>query len=527
MFVSLSFDRKGFSWRKAEDGWVPIFATCDSVSGGQPLRWLKDLLFHAVALELALLEFTMRSATRIVLLSFSLMHVALATTFHPNCTVPPPGSNYVAGPNVRSSLDIFWSALYTIFVCTWAVQHLNVPAQEPEPPKRPKFEWHHFWRSVGHQVVSWRASLGTFWRTFWRKMKWLLVTIMLPEYLVGRALGDYTAAHKFEKEMDSVSDAWTATHGFYANSGGFVLELNTQRFTINSVQLRKLVARGCIDSEPPIGEAEIMEKGRGDFFATLMAMLQLLWVAVQLISRKILDLPSTKLEITALSFALCSLLTYALWFGKPKDVQIPTYISLDCRRDGPVDHGAPDIHIARELKPALLEDTGGSFFRVTLLLDKLQYGEDKLDRTIPNDHFSRDSLLRKHNSWALTGLHRDDIGFIIGAVILGACHCIAWNFEYPTPIERTLWRVATVIITTLMPLFYLSMGGLQALLELHHPQFRETASAWAIFMVLAWVPFIIYGLARLYLLGAAIRDLFYLAPEAYITTWSVVFPHFG
>lgn len=48
-------------------------------------------------------------------------------------------------------------------------------------------------------------------------------------------------------------------------------------------------------------------------------------------------------------------------------------------------------------------------------------------------------------------------GVAIGGVIFGAIHTAAWNFDFPTPIERTLWRIASVLSTALLPVMYLGL----------------------------------------------------------------------
>ncbi|KAF2635030.1 hypothetical protein P280DRAFT_474126 [Massarina eburnea CBS 473.64] len=161
--------------------------------------------------------------SRTILLELTFAHFALATTFHPNCTIPPEGSNYVGGPNVRSTLNIFWNAVYTMFVCTWAVQHRNLPPQTYKH-KDPNYKWWKVWK-------LWARIPPT----FWTKVKWMLVTILLPEFLVGRALGDYISANYFAKEEEqrNANSKWSTKHGFYANSGGFLTECAAPTYLVN------------------------------------------------------------------------------------------------------------------------------------------------------------------------------------------------------------------------------------------------------------------------------------------------------
>jgi hypothetical protein len=54
-------------------------------------------------------------------------------------------------------------------------------------------------------------------------------------------------------------------------------------------------------------------------------------------------------------------------------------------------------------------------------------------------------------------VRRSHFGVAIGGVIFGAIHIAAWNFDFPTSIERTLWRIASVLSTALLPVMYLSL----------------------------------------------------------------------
>jgi hypothetical protein len=482
----------------------------------------------------------MFSCTRALFLVLCLIHVTLATTFHPNCTVPPEGTNYVAEPNVRSTLNILWNALYTVFVCTWVIQHLNVPAQEPR--------------------VRTLMSL-------WISLKWMLVTILLPEYLVGKALGDAISLYEFKKpERSKWTSNWTATHVFYANSGGFLLEFPSRwnPTAVNSAQLSFLLEHEVIDPTPTISEPEIKEKGQGDIFAKLTAMLQLLWLVIQLITRKAQNLPSTKIEISALSFALCSLVTYALWFWKPQNPKIPSYIPLKDINCWKLTHlefehllpsklegcqgleeengleeekglkkeefetFPPEKKSRMTLETYLASRVPGCFFTQTLFTWKHTRA---LAKTFPNDRYNWDSKLLGHEygEWMPSGRKKyyftfkgEDVGFILGSVILGGCHCIAWNFDFPTPIEQILWRVATIIVIAIMPVYYLLWFG-NYYMDKVYDNFPATAGS----LIVGWLSFILFGSARLYLFGAAFRDLFYLPPEAFITTWAASFPNFG
>jgi hypothetical protein len=119
--------------------------------------------------------------------------------------------NFVSSPNTRGTLDILWSCLFTIIACTWTIQHLNVPEQPSFDPQ--DVPW--------HQVLRWNLN------GVWRSIKWMLVTIIAPEYILGKSLADLYAAYQSKKEMQTyaIEDGveWGLTQAFFANMGGFIL----------------------------------------------------------------------------------------------------------------------------------------------------------------------------------------------------------------------------------------------------------------------------------------------------------------
>lgn len=127
--------------------------------------------------------------------------------FNTNCTLPTPGTTFVEGPNVRGTLDILWSCLGVLLLCTWSIQHLAIPLQ-----CRP--------RSMRQRVNKFFVELGI-------KLRWMLVTLIAPELLCGVAAEEWLTACKSarfigERAKDDGVE-WTSSHGFFAQMGGFRL----------------------------------------------------------------------------------------------------------------------------------------------------------------------------------------------------------------------------------------------------------------------------------------------------------------
>lgn len=106
----------------------------------------------------------------------------------------------------RGTSEILWSCLIVFLVCSWKCVHLNVPNFDES-----RAGWHRW----GH-VFFWPER--PLWRKWFRKIKWMFVIMIAPEFGVTVATRQYMEA----KEMCSLmGEGWTMTHAFYANMGGF------------------------------------------------------------------------------------------------------------------------------------------------------------------------------------------------------------------------------------------------------------------------------------------------------------------
>src|SRR5437016_2370014 len=81
-------------------------------------------------------------------------------------------------PNSRGTLDILWSSLFTIFACTWTIQHPNIPEQR------------------NGRDPGWKGDLKWKLKGFYTSAKWMLYTMIAPEIVIGAAFRDLLAAYK-------------------------------------------------------------------------------------------------------------------------------------------------------------------------------------------------------------------------------------------------------------------------------------------------------------------------------------------
>jgi hypothetical protein len=94
------------------------------------------------------------------------------TIFETSCSTPTTEVNFVSSPDSRGTLDILWSSLFTIVACTWTVQHLNIPEQR------------------NGRDPGWVGGLRWKLKRFLTSAKWMLITMIAPEVVIGMACYD-------------------------------------------------------------------------------------------------------------------------------------------------------------------------------------------------------------------------------------------------------------------------------------------------------------------------------------------------
>src|ERR1700753_4368980 len=154
-------------------------------------------LFHNLTLDLLLLRSKPHSLRTVL---EKCIHIAMQFSFTPICSLPPENTRFTSTPNVRSTLDIVWTCFSILLLCTWSVQHLNI-----QP--------HIKARAVG-QYIRLTVFLVK------RKAKWMLLTLMAPEILIGLALSQFIAARHGIDTMQELACEdgveWTMEHSHFA-----------------------------------------------------------------------------------------------------------------------------------------------------------------------------------------------------------------------------------------------------------------------------------------------------------------------
>ena len=261
-----------------------------------------------------------------------------------------------------------------------------------------------------------------------------------------------------------------------------------------------LLARelGIIEKLPRLSEDHLDDHNKGGIFVKLLALGQVFWFGIQLVVRLSRHIHTTQLEILTLAFATCTFMTYILLLDKPKDVQTSLII------------------------PAARYATLDELIRLAVVGPRTWWRYRRSNR-IPNNTI--------HFNPAYTDYFGPmSIGVCLSLLIFGVIHVIAWNFVFPTRIERLLWKTSTLITTFAIPVWFIFSWTIRAGYKFITPMQDQVIRPQTIFILgnaAASCAIIFFALARLYILVEVLRSLAFLPSDAFATTWSGDLPHLG
>jgi hypothetical protein len=256
------------------------------------------------------------------------------------------------------------------------------------------------------------------------------------------------------------------------------MKMTTDVWTLSLPQIQLAQAYGIIESLPNMSKADLDALSNSDKLAKALAVSQVLWLVVQIISRAVTLLSVCQLEIATASFGICTFITYGFLWQKPQDVSRPIYLEATRRAT---------VAEAWELAQFGLEDTSSLVYRARSWRQ------------------SREHLrLRRHSNTIM----------LLCATALGGVHCAAWNFAFPDLVEKWAWR-SCALGSTVLPVF---------LLVWHETYLCYAFTKHEVFSVVVLVGFMLYGCFRLFIMVEMFRCLFFLPRDAFVTTWTTNLP---
>ncbi|SLM41317.1 Major facilitator superfamily domain, general substrate transporter [Lasallia pustulata] len=257
---------------------------------------------------------------------------------------------------------------------------------------------------------------------------------LAPETLLLSSGGQWTSARRSRADMNSLGfKHWTMAHGFYADSGGFVLQTpDFHPFPVSAKQVWYLVKENYI-TVPDLTEKEIFDKSKADLFTKTVACLQAAWFLTQCLARAIQHLSLTPLELATGAILLCTSTTYYFWLRKPLNVQTPTVLTTSHSISQILLRGGEAAEKPYWNTPLDFAEPRVYTFDQWPTLSSLCGPHNKpLDR-VPNDR----------NPETLT--FREWVGYGSLLILFSTSSFLAWHFQFPTEKERLIWRTACIV----------------------------------------------------------------------------------
>ena len=249
-------------------------------------------------------------------------------------------------------------------------------------------------------------------------------------------------------------------------------------------------------------------------------------------SRLSQHLPLTLLEISTAAHAFCLLVTYVAWWSKPMNIAVPTILREREAQEVYALLKCSDSEYDRALEMARTEGTGESgapqvpeaSAKIVLAANALRHLPTP-KRPPPEPRFKEHHSILVPGSFSTKssgGALLVPIATAISPMFYGPIYFMAWNGNFPTPMERLLWRVSSMVITFSglvgVSVIYFLMG-LNVL-----SKSRLKLDVLANIMSVAVIP-AIHILASGFLIVESFRQLSFLDSSAYeVVSWANYWP---
>lgn len=275
---------------------------------------------------------------------------------------------------------------------------------------------------------------------------------------------------------------WTMVHGYFAVMGGFSLNVSDELIVKDGAKAHTTVTDEGIlllrkyDLLPDVSKSAIRARGKTDQLSKILICIQVSWMLIQTLARKIYRLPITLLEINVLAHIASALVIYAIWWYKPQGVEEPITIDLsEC-----------------ELCNQILKDN--------------DFDNKYVSSEAGNDRINGKNTL---SVWKKNGSLKVTLFLSFVSLVYSGIHLSAWNSHFPTTIEQKMWRGAScvLLIIAVLAIFWILIHDI-----------KDDV----IFLLLQ----AIYIIARIILLVEVFLSFRSLPLGAYSTpSWIGYFPH--
>ena len=284
-----------------------------------------------------------------------------------------------------------------------------------------------------------------------------------------------------------------------------------------------------------ITEDDILDRAASSSLSKALLVVQVLWFCTNCASRLHQRPPLSLLEVSTVARAICALLTYVLWWSKPINVAAPTilrgkeaqnvYALLRCSGDEYDDA----LELAQKMAAgdSSMPTTLHGSEKIALAADALQHLLPTPERPPRNSIYENSDRMLFPGTLASTTRNGEILGNIavgISPILYGFPHFVAWSDQVPTPVERALWRICSILVT-FSGLVGVSAGCLSTWALERRGILASILTPLGIFICSVMAP-LAYAFGSCLIIGESVRQLFYLDDTIYrLPVWSYYWPH--
>ncbi|KAN0123013.1 hypothetical protein V8E51_001339 [Hyaloscypha variabilis] len=341
-------------------------------------------------------------------------------------------------------------------------------------------------------------------------------------------------------------DEITMAHTFFANMGGFIAQIRVLSLPeqgkilpnkpdetssvpktshelilrIDGCQNLKILLEKFPDLRLP-AKKDIEDLSKADSFTKVFACVQSTWLIVQSIARVSQGLPITQLELATMAFVVCALIMYMLWWHKPFGVDRRTILTASIYEGYTGSRGLLSLYRDTHIPNLTSDDLGQMYFGLG------DVTSDRLKEIVYGFGGMLGHLFGRENLTSPPANDTRSIIFYAAGTLFSAFHIGAWNWEFPSPIVRTLWRTFALAATGTGPAAIFLIYFYVVILE---PKFPGDPgdSVGAAIAILSFLLALIYIISRLALMVLIFYCFSSMPAGVYETVdWTKFLPHFS
>ena len=268
---------------------------------------------------------------------------------------------------------------------------------------------------------------------------------------------------------------------------------------LNSMQIAAAQVLGILGVRPDIPLEEIEARSRIPVSVKALAVLTLLWFSLKIIIQVSRGYTISQLELASVTYVLCALFSYMLFWWKPQTVEVPIKHIVDV---------SDTIRPVTDLDIGILRKYGGSSFLIRNFVPPFGMGYRGHEPTMP---IPTDISL---TTFALFGPEGKKVYFgdsdfsgVVAGMIFGGLYCLGWNDPFPSSWEQWAWRLCALVITaSLIP--YSIANEVFTVRFQHLFNENSTAKTHVIHVISLYCLLGIYIFCRCFMLIEMVRTLF-------------------